>query len=427
MAAFRRTAALAAFFGFLTASGLAQEAKPEAKPETGPDPSLTLKIGAPGLKDKTMVVRAGEILDASSGRTLAFDRMIRGMAADRFIYVGETHNSLPMHELQYRVIRGLYEIAPDLGVGMEMLPTTVQETLNKWSLGLLTRDDFLREVGWYVHWNFNFGYYERIFEFAKEHRLPIYALNIPREIITKIRMRGWDALTEEEKSYIPKAPDVSNPDHRKLIRTIFESAEIPHAMKGMGLDSVFEGLYRAQVAWDQVMAANAVRGAASQGRRLVVCAGSGHLLYNLGINMRAYEETRLPFKTVLSVVVHDGEKGLEVSRSIADYVVGMAGEPRPAFPEIGLNLDNVENLDNPVVESKPISGAAFLANFEKGDIILAVDGLRYTDINLLRMRMAGFGYGDEIKVRVLRAGQVKDLILKLGESGGEAAGADKRD
>jgi uncharacterized iron-regulated protein len=89
-------------------------------------------------------------------------------------------------------------------------------------------------------------------------------------------------------------------------------------MKGAGLDMVFEGLYRSQSAWDEVMAANAVRGVESEGRRLVVCAGSGHLLYNLGLNRRAYERSKLPFKTVISVVIPAGRKSLTVSRSIGD-------------------------------------------------------------------------------------------------------------
>ena len=84
-----------------------------------------------------------------------------------------------------------------------MLPVTVQETLNKWTSGILTKDEFIREVRWYVHWNFNYGFYEKIFDFAKEHRLPVYALNVPREIITKIRMQGWDTLSDEEKKFIP--------------------------------------------------------------------------------------------------------------------------------------------------------------------------------------------------------------------------------
>ena len=227
-----------------------------------------------------------------------------------------------------------------------------------------------------------------IFDFAREHRLPIYALNAPREVITKIRMRGWDALSGEEKAFFPGTPDVSNQDHRTLIRTVFESSDIPHAMKGPGLDQVFEGLYRSQSAWDEVMGASAVRAAEAEGRRVVVLVGSGHLLYNLGLNRRAFERSKLPFKTVIAVEVPAGKKTRPVSRAIGDYVFGLAPEDKPAFPTIGLGLKKIENLENLVVDPKPTDGAASRADFEKGDIILSVDGKAYTDINELRMELA---------------------------------------
>ena len=376
------------------------------------DPTLTLKIGNPKLKDKIMEVAVGAVISGETGASVDFERMIREMRTARIIHVGETHNSMPMHELQFQVIRALYAQDRHLAVGLEMLPVTVQETLNKWTAGILTKDEFIREVRWYVNWNFNFGYYEKIFDFAREHRLPVYALNIPREIITKIRMRGWDTLTEGERALIPSAPDLSNADHRALIRAVFESSDLPPQMKGAGLDMVFEGLYRSQSAWDEVMGANAVRGAESEGRRVVVCAGSGHLLYNLGLNRRAHEKSKLPFKTVIAVVVPAGKKSLPVSRAIGDYVFGLPEEPKPAFPTIGLSFKKVDNLENLVIDAKPTDGAASRAEFEKGDVVLSVDGKGYTDINEIRMELAKLRCGGEVKFKVLRAGQVKDVSLK---------------
>jgi uncharacterized iron-regulated protein len=360
-----------------------------------------------------MDVSAGALLASDTGAPVGFDKMIQVLAAGRLIYVGETHNSLPMHEIQFQVIRALYARDRSLAIGMEMLPVTVQESLNKWSLGLFTRDEFIRQIRWYVNWNFNFGFYEKIFEFAKEHRIPIWALNVPREIISKIRMKGWEALSDEEKSLVPHSPDLTNKDHRALIRTIFESSDIPHQMKGAGLDMMFEGLYRGQSAWDEVMAANAVKGAESEGRRMVVCVGSGHVLYNLGTNMRAQERSGLTCRTIIAVVVPEGQKGLKVSRAIADYVFGLAEEAKPGFPNIGLSLKKIENLDNIVIESKPTDGAASRFDFDKGDVILSVDGQAYGDINELRMHMARFKCGEEIKFRLLRAGQVKDVVMKF--------------
>ena len=398
---------------------------PAQAPADKPDPTLTLKIGDPKLKDKVMDIGVGAILAGRTGQPVGFEKMIDEMMAARIVHVGETHNSMPMHEIEFQVIRALYAKDRHLAIGLEMVPVTLQETLNKWTAGILAKEDFLREIRWYVTWNFNFGYYEKIFDFAREHRLPIYALNAPREVISKIRMRGWDALNDEEKAFFPGPPDVSNQDHRTLIRAVFESSDLPAAMKGPGLDSVFEGLYRSQSAWDEVMGANAVRAAEAEGRRVVVCVGSGHLLYNLGLNRRAYERSQLPFKTVIAVEVPHEKKSLTVSRAISDYVFGLAGEEKKAFPTIGLGLKKIDGLENLVVDPKPTDGVAGRAAFEKGDVVLSVDGKAYTDINELRMALARMKCGDEVAFKVLRAGAVKDVSLKC-EKGPAAGPADKK-
>ncbi len=411
-----------------------QTAMPAGQPQTQeaakapadkPDATLTLKIGDPVLKDKVMEIGPGAILSGRTGQPLGFERMIDEMRTARIVHVGETHNSMPMHEIQFQVIRALYAKDKHLAVGLEMVPVTLQESLNKWTAGVLTKEEFLREIRWYVTWNFNFGYYEKIFDFAREHRLPIYGLNAPREVITKIRMRGWDALSDEEKALFPGTPDVSNQDHRTLIRTVFESSDIPHAMKGPGLDQVFEGLYRSQSAWDEIMGANAVRAAEAEGRRVAICVGSGHLLYNLGLNRRAYERSKLPFKTVIAVEVPAGKKTLPVSRAIGDYVFGLAPEAKPAFPTIGLAFKKIENMENLVIDAKPTDGAASRADFDKGDVVLSVDGKAYTDINELRMELAKLRCGGEVKFKVLRAGAVKDVALKC-EKAAVAEPAEKK-
>ena len=411
-------ASFAAALVLIVSGAVAQapaEAQKSAAEAVKPDPTLTLKIGHPQLKDKTLQVATGGIYAAEKGTAIAFDAMVREMKSARFVYVGESHNSLPMHEIQVQVLRALYGQDPNLAIGLEMLPVTVQEVLTKWSLGALTKDEFLRGVRWYVNWNFNYGYYEKIFDFAKEHSLPVYALNVPRETISKIRMKGWEALTEDEKKLVPQAPDVSNQDHRALIRAIFEAADLPHQMKGPGLETVFEGLYRSQSAWDEVMGANTLRAAEREGRRVVVFAGSGHLLYNLGLNRRAFEKSRQPFKTVICVTVPPAQKSVTVARSLGDYIFGLPEETKPAFPQIGLSFKSFDGLANLVLESKPIDGAASRADFEKGDVILSIDGVAHTDINEARIYLAKFRCGEEFKVRLLRQGVVKEVTVKFDQ------------
>jgi len=388
------------------------------------DKTLTLQIGNKKLKDKMMEVVPGKIYSSQEGRPIPFSKMIEEMKDCEFVYVGETHDSLPMHEIQARIIQALYEKERDLSIGLEMFPAACQDALNKWSLGILSKDGFIQESRWYVNWNFNFGFYEGIFMLAKENKIPVYALNAPREIITKIRMRGWDGLSEEEKKIAPN-PDLSHEEHRTLIRTIFEGAELPPQMKGRGLEMAFEGLYRAQSAWDEVMALNAVSAQKREDKKVVVLAGSGHLIYNLGINRRAYERSHMPYKTVICVSVPEGRESVSVSRSLADYVWAIPEEKMPVFPSVGLRIKKFEGLDNLVIESDPINGVALGADFKKGDIILDVDGRSFSDINELRVYLADFQWNDEVKFRLLRNASEVEVLLrfkppehKKDESGG---------
>lgn len=371
---------------------------------------LKLQIGDNNLKGKIMPVYPGKIFDTRSGKEVRFERMIEDMRTSRFIYIGETHDSMLIHDIQTRIIKALYEKDRNLVVGLEMFPINFQEILNKWRLGILNEKEFLREAEWYINWNFNFNYYSEIFNFVKDHALPLYALNAPREIISKIRKGGWEALSEEEKEIVPK-PDLSNEDHRTLMRTTFENLDMPPQMKGMGLHLMFDGLYRAQVSWDEVMAANSIKAWNQENKRVVVLAGSGHLLYNLGINRIVSEKLGGNFKTVICVDVPEKEESVLVSRSLADYVWGISEKEKPVFPSFGLAFKKIQGLENPVLERKPINGVAVNADFEKGDVILFVDGKSFKHINDLRIYLAKFSWGDEITFRILRDGEEKEVKL----------------
>ena len=312
------------------------------------DKILTLELGNKRLKDKTMDVSPGKIYSAREGKPIPFSKMIMEMKDCDLVYVGETHNSLPMHDIQLKIIQALYEQDRNVSVGLEMFPAGYQEVLNKWSMGILSKQEFIHESQWYVNWNFNFGFYEGIFKLTKDNKIPIYALNAPRKLITDIRMKGWDVLTEEEKGIVPN-PNLTHEEHRTLIRTIFGSTELPHQMKGKGMDMMFEGLYRAQSAWDEVMAFNAVRAREREDKRVVVLAGSGHLLYNLGINMRAYERSRKPFKTVVCIEIPENGGSVPVSRTLADYVWCIPEEKRTVYPSVGLRLKKFEGMENLVI------------------------------------------------------------------------------
>ncbi|MDI6848733.1 MAG: ChaN family lipoprotein [Candidatus Saccharicenans sp.] len=378
------------------------------------DRSLTLPLGPKKLRGQFLKVESGRLYSARKGKPVSFEAMVGEMKKARLIHVGETHDDLEMHEMQFRIIEALYRQDPNLAIGLEQVTVDLQPVLNRWVAGELDEESFLREIRWYVTWSFNYNYYKKIFDFARDHRLPVFALNAPRNLISKVRLQGYESLSEEEKRVIPPL-DLSNQEHRLLLRTIFESEEIPPQMKGTNLETMFEALYRAQVAWDETMGRNAARAVEGSGRRLVVLAGSGHMLYGLGLNLRAYLLSRLPQVTVIGVRVAE-DTGLKVSRGLADFIYGIKARDYPAYPAVSLNLKKVEGLNNLVVAARPTEALARTAGLEKGDVILSVADRQVFEVNDFRMMVAGYSWGEEIKIKVLRNGDVLTLSLKLDPS-----------
>ena len=120
------------------------------------------------------------------------------------------------------------------------------------------------------------------------------------------------------------------------------------------------------------------------------------------------------------VFIPDDKENIQVSRSLADYVWGLPEEGKPAFPSVGLRFKMFDGLENLVIERKPIDGVAKGANFEKGDVILSVDGKRFSDINVLRVYLAKFSWGDQVSFCILRNAQEIEMVLKFEQVENEA-------
>jgi S1-C subfamily serine protease len=133
----------------------------------------------------------------------------------------------------------------------------------------------------------------------------------------------------------------------------------------------------------------------------------------------------MPFKTVISVFVPQGKPSFPVARSLGDYLFGVPEEDRPAYPSIGLSFKKFKGLENIVVDTKPIDGVARNQDFEKGDIVLGVDGREFEDTNELRTYLAKFKWDDEVKFRLLRNAAEKEVALKFKEMPAPPAEAKK--
>lgn len=184
-------------------------------------------------------------------------------------FVGEHHDNPHHHFNQLEIIRELHEKAEkQMAICLEMFETRYQDQLDQWVAGNLPLDDFI-EV-YYKNWDQAWILYRDIFLYAREHKIPLIGLNIPRKVLRKVAQKGFGSLTTEDMSQLPKGItcDVT-PEYENFIQRVF-------GWHGKKNDS-FTNFCEAQILWDTIMAINLLRfNEENPETKLVILAGDGH-------------------------------------------------------------------------------------------------------------------------------------------------------
>jgi uncharacterized iron-regulated protein len=206
------------------------------------------------------------------------------LAQAEVVYLGETHDSAKDHEAQLEIIRSLYRLRPKIAIALEMFQRPYQGVLDRYLRGALTEAELREQSQYNQRWSYPWQFYAPLLRFAKEHRLPLVALNTPTEVTRKVAGQGLESLTPAEQQYIPAIAeiDTSNSVYRQQI---FETYQAFHQDQGSSV--AFDHFFQAQVLWDETMAdAIAQFLQAHPGYQVIVLAGKGHIAYGYGIPSR---------------------------------------------------------------------------------------------------------------------------------------------
>lgn len=261
-------------------------------------------------RDEAIVQRG--LTDLRTVKTATADDVAAAADGARFVLVGESHTSPEDHQLQADIIEALVKRGRNVVVGFEMFTRPNQMNLNPWTLGMWSEEEFIQKADWKGQWGFDYALYRPIFEVIKKNRLPMAALNVPRDWVRAVGKSGPSGLTAEQQAQVPQLY-LGNKGHRQ----VFEALMGGHPMTGAQGDNI----YAAQVLWDEGMADTAIkymdRFSANSKAVMVICAGSGHTLHGQGINWRIKRRTGEPMITVVCTE-SDGER--KVNRGVGDFV-----------------------------------------------------------------------------------------------------------
>lgn len=372
---------------------------------------LHLPVGDAARRDREVPVVLDGIVETAGGGVLTPSELAARLSAVRLLLVGEGHTEMESHRVEKRVLEELARAGRRVMIGLEMYPYTEQASLDLWVAGKLTEREFLEQSRWYKNWGYNWGYYRDIFLLAGEMRMPIFAINTPREVVAAVRKKGFSGLTEEEAAHVPAKVDTESPEHLRLFKASVGDEGFHSSMS----EDDWKAMFAAQCAWDATMAQNAVnaikRSASDEKSILVVFAGAGHLVYGLGIQRQAARLFSGRVATVVPVAVRDEKRRpvKTVRASYADFVWGVAAEESPAFPGLGVSTRAAEGgkgLQIINVEKKSVGERAGIA---VGDVLVSMDGAPVDDRETLNRLVAEKRWGDAARFVVKRGGAAINL------------------
>ncbi|XFA72028.1 ChaN family lipoprotein [Thermosynechococcaceae cyanobacterium Okahandja] len=240
---------------------------------------------------------------------------LRAWQRSTILYLGETHDNPADHQAQLAILQALHRPSRPLAIALEMIQRPYQGALDAYIAGEITEMELLEQTDYAQRWGFPWSLYAPIFRFAKEHGIPLIALNTPTEITRQVARSGLESLRAEDFQYIPPLAeiDLSNRRYRDRLAEIFEAA---HAGRSHSLNVEF--FYQAQVLWDETMAATIAEHHRQYPERLiVVLAGRAHLHHRDGIPQRV--QRRLPASLQQTIVLLNPTPAEKATPDLADW------------------------------------------------------------------------------------------------------------
>ena len=313
-------------------------------------------------------------------------RVIEKVADKDIIYVGEAHDRLEHHRVQLQVIMALYKKYKKIAIGMEMFQHPFQQTLDDYTTGEIDEKTFLKKSEYFQRWGFDYNLYREILLFAREYKIPVIALNIKKEIISKVSREGMQSLTDEELKEVPEYFDLSDMDYRERLRGFFEQ----HTR---AMEKNFDFFYQSQVLWDESMSHNLnAFMKKNPDYKIIVLTGVGHMAYGSGIPKRTFRRNGKEY----AVILNTGD----IEKDVADFVLFPAPVALPESPKLMVQLK--EEDKKVIISQFAPDSIAEKAGLQEDDVILSLDDTIVEGIADVRIFLFFKKKGDEITITVSR-------------------------
>jgi uncharacterized iron-regulated protein len=250
------------------------------------------------------------LLELDSGRRVALAEVASKVAGNAIVVVGEQHTEESHHRAQLRVIQALEAAGARVAIGLEMFRHDSQADLDRWTAGETAPADFQKIYS--DNWNYPWEVYRPIFEHARNRRIPMIGLNVPRDITRQVARSGFASLSEEQRGRLSDVTCSIDAEYMRYIRSVYGA----HAHGNMS----FEYFCEAQMVWDTAMAVHALGFlSAHPDAVVVILTGVGHAQKG-AVPRQIRLRSQVPVTAMLPEVPGSIDAGT-VDRQDADYLL----------------------------------------------------------------------------------------------------------
>jgi uncharacterized iron-regulated protein len=337
-----------------------------------------------------------EVVNAQ--RKLSFENLIAELQDKQVIFVGEQHDRYDHHLNQLAVLRALHQQNPKLAIGLEWFQQPFQNVLDDYLSGSIDEAELLEKSGYYQRWRYDYRLLRPIMQYAREHKLPVIALNAAQELTAKVSEQGLDALDEAERAQLPATIHPPQAEYREYLEGVFKQH-----MRGHGDPANFVMVQRI---WDETMAMNVVNYiGANPEQRMVVFAGSGHL----GPAAIPGDVARSIAREKLSTI-HSVERE-KIEPGSFDYLLISTEQKLPPTGKLGAWLD--DQPDQVSILKLAENGAVAKAGLQAGDRLVSINAQQISSMAQLLSLLSHRQPGDEVELLVERDNKQLKYVFPL--------------
>jgi uncharacterized iron-regulated protein len=291
--------------------------------------ALLLGTSAPvllGADNEGPAFQEGQIHDLATGRPVSFEEFAARLAANDVVYLGEEHYNRFHIEAAIKLLEALLDRKQLPVLGLEMFSWDGQAALDRFLADpAVTKDSFLQEAHWKQNWGGAYEEYAPLISFARDHHLPVIALNPPRALVREVAKQGIaQAGTNPDMAKWGMQDErlVEDPDYRgKILQQL-------RACHGGMPDAAYQRMYEASVFRDEGMAktiSEYLQRLPKGAGPIVSYTGGGHIQYKLPVPNRVQRRQSAPLRqiTVYLTGIDPGRtQDIQdlLQSSIADYV-----------------------------------------------------------------------------------------------------------